>query len=161
MTPSWQGGPLMFPVKEATIVSRAVSMRQACERVGSRPMFIIRDEDKIHPVWATDWLGHAFSDAHSAEDVARVRASLRALYRSSRPVLDVFADEGFWPAATHVVRLERREVLHFHPATRNFPVRYVQTFATVSLCESGKHVRGSFDGDVCPTGLAWNADEPI
>lgn len=127
----------------------------------AHPVFAVRDGEKIHPVWAMDVFGHAFNEAKTADDVKQVRRSLRELCQSSRPVLDALADEGFWPAATHAVRLERREVLPFHPSTQGIPIRYVQTFAVVSLCASGKHVRGPWDGATCLTGLAWNADEPI
>jgi hypothetical protein len=154
--------PLAVPVKELAIVPRTVPMREVLGRGAvSRQVFAVRDEDRIHPVWAADLLGHAFSEAKTADDVARARAALRELYQSPRPVLDALADVGFWPGATRAIRLERRELLHFHPLTRELPTRYVQTFATVSLCASGKHVRGVWDGNTCPTGLAWNADEPI
>jgi hypothetical protein len=152
----------MCRVTELTIVTRTVSMRDAIHGPAASPwLFAVREGTAVHPVWAADLVGHAFSQAKTAMDVTRVRASLRNLYQSSRPVLDALADESFWPGAIRPVRLEDRDELIFHPSTRTVPTRYVQTFAVVSVCASGKHVRGSFDGDVCPTGLAWNADEPV
>ena len=162
MTPPWPGSPLVFPVRELVVVARTVTMREAIGRIGpSHPVFVVQDRIKVHPVWAMDVIGHVFSEAKTADDVARVRTSLRDLYQSPRPVLDVLADAGFWPGATRRVELEHREVLTFHPNTRTPPATYVQNFAVVSLCSSGKHVRGPWDGPSCPTGLAWNADEPI
>jgi hypothetical protein len=162
MTPQEPNRWLAVSVHELAIVPRSVSMRELLERgVMSQQVFVVRDQDRIHPVWAADLLGYAFGETTTADEVERTRAVLRALYRSPRPVLDALADDGFWPGATRAVHLEHRELLHFHPLTRRLPARYVQTFAVVSRCASGKHVRGTWDGATCPTGLAWNADEPI
>lgn len=159
---SLPGSPLAFRVNELTIVSRDVSMRSAISgAAAAQPVFAVRERDAVYPVWAADVVGHAFSRAKTPEDVMRTRGILRMLYRSSRPVLDALADESFWPGAIRPVILEDRDELFFHPITRTGPTRYIQTFVTVSLCASGKHVRGPFDGDVCPTGLVWSADEPI
>jgi hypothetical protein len=153
--------PLQCLVKELTIVSRAAPMRDVIGGAARlHPVFAVGDDVKVHPIWAADLIGHAFSEARTAADVARVRTSLRRLYQSARPVLDALADEDFWPGAPRIVRLEHRELLRFHPTTR-MPTQYLQIFATVSLCSSRKHVRGPWDGPMCPAGFAWNADEPI
>lgn len=152
---------LHFPVDRLTIVDRKASMRSVfAGGAGSQPVFVVRDDKHDHPIWAADVIGRAFSNARTADDVARIRASLRTLYQSTRPVLDALDDEEFWPGRPRIVELEHREYLMFHPAVRA-ATKYLQTFATVSLCASGKHVRGPFDGATCPTGLAWGADEPI